>query len=219
MSKSNEIIEKARNAVLTYDAEAAEEASHEALKAGISPVDMIQLGFTKGMTEVGEKFAIKELYLPHVIAASEAMTAGVNVLTPALEKMGGNKSVGLGTVVICTIEGDIHCIGKDIVGIMMKVAGFNVINLGRDIPVKDIVAAVKQHKPLAVGTSALMTSTMVNQINVEELLKEAGIRKEVKTMVGGAPVTQQWADKIGADLYAENAGDAVSRLKAFCEKK
>lgn len=219
MSKANEIIEKARNAVIIYDSEAAEEAAQEALKAGVSPVDMIQLGFTKGMTEVGDKFAAKELYLPHVIAASEAMTAGVKVLTPALEKMGGNQSTGLGTVVICSIEGDIHCIGKDIVGIMMKVAGFNVINLGRDIPVKDIVAAVKQHKPLAVGTSALMTSTMVNQINVEEMLKEAGIRKNVKTMVGGAPVTQQWADKIGADLYAENAADAVSRLKAFAEKK
>jgi trimethylamine corrinoid protein len=101
---------------------------------------------------------------------------------------------------------------------MMKVAGFNVINLGRDIPVKDIVAAVKTHKPIAVGTSALMTSTMVNQIAVEDMLKEAGIRKGVKTMVGGAPVTQQWADQIGADIYAENAQDAVIRLKAVAEK-
>lgn len=218
MSKSNEIIEKAKNAVLAYDSDAAEEAAQEALKAGISPVDIIQLGFTKGMTVVGDKYASKELYLPHVIAASEAMSAGVNVLTPALEKMGGDISTGLGTVVICTIEGDIHCIGKDIVGIMMKVAGFNVVNLGRDIPVKDIVAAVKQHKPLAVGTSALMTSTMVNQIAVEEMLKEAGLRQGVKTMVGGAPVTQQWADKIGADLYSENAGDAVVRLKAEIAK-
>ena len=141
MSKGNEIIEKAKNAVLAYDSEAAEEAAQEALKANISPVDVIQLGFTKGMTEVGDKYAAKELYLPHVIAASEAMTAGVKVLTPALEKMGGSQSKGLGTVVICTIEGDIHCIGKDIVAIMMKVAGFNVVNLGRDIPVKDIVAA------------------------------------------------------------------------------
>jgi trimethylamine corrinoid protein len=219
MSKANEIIEKAKKAVLEYDQEAAEEVAGEALKAGISPVDVIQLGFTKAMTEVGDKYAAKELYLPHVIAASEAMTAGVKVLTPALEKMGGDKTKGLGTVVICTIEGDIHCIGKDIVGIMMKVAGFNVVNLGRDIPVKDIVAAVKQHNPLAVGTSALMTSTMVNQIAVEEMLKEQGIRKGVKTMVGGAPCTQQWADKIGADIYAENAGDAVNRLKAVVEHK
>jgi len=218
MSKKEEIIAKARAAVTEFDSDAAEEVANEAIKAGISPVDVIQLGFTKGMTEVGDKYAAKELYLPHVIAAADAMNAGVKVLTPALEKMGAKSSEGLGTVVICSIEGDIHCIGKDIVGIMMKVAGFNVINLGRDIPVKDIVAAAKEHKPMAVGTSALMTSTMVNQIAVEELLKEAGIRDKVKTMVGGAPVTQQWADKIGANIYAENASDAVNRLKAAAGK-
>lgn len=213
MSKNNEIIEKAKAAVLAYDTEAAEEVAQEAIKAGVSPVDVIQLGFTKGMTEVGDRYAAKELYLPHVIAASEAMTAGVNILTPALEKMGGSTSGGMGTVVLCSIEGDIHCIGKDIVAIMMKVAGFDVVNLGRDVPIKTIVEAGKKHKPLAIGTSALMTSTMVNQISVEELLKEAGIRKNLMTMVGGAPVTQQWAEKIGADIYAENAGDAVARLK------
>jgi trimethylamine corrinoid protein len=218
MSNKDEIIAKARAAVTEFDSDAAEEVANEAIKAGISPVDVIQLGFTKGMTEVGDKYAAKELYLPHVIAAADAMNAGVKVLTPALEKLGAKSSEGLGTVVICSIEGDIHCIGKDIVGIMMKVAGFNVINLGRDIPVKDIVAAAKEHKPLAVGTSALMTSTMVNQIAVEELLKEAGIRDKVKTMVGGAPVTQQWADKIGANIYAENASDAVNRLKAAAGK-
>lgn len=218
MSKKEEIIAKAKAAVTEFDGDAAEEVANEAIKAGVSPVDVIQLGFTKGMTEVGDKYAAKELYLPHVIAAADAMNAGVKVLTPALEKMGAKASEGLGTVCLCSIEGDIHCIGKDIVAIMMKVAGFNVINLGRDVPVKDIVASVKEHKPMAVGTSALMTSTMVNQIAVEELLKEAGVRKGVKTMVGGAPVTQQWADKIGADIYAENAQDAVNRLKASAGK-
>ena len=115
---------------------------------------------------------------------------------------------------ICTIEGDIHSIGKDIVAIMLKVAGFDVINLGRDIALKDIVAACKEQKPKAVGTSALMTSTMVNQKTLEELLKEEGIRGDLLTNVGGAPTTQQWADEIGADVYSENALDCVAKMRA-----
>lgn len=114
---------------------------------------------------------------------------------------------------ICTIEGDIHSIGKDIVAIMLKVAGFDVVNLGRDIALKDIVAACKAEKPIAVGTSALMTSTMVNQKTLEELLKEEGIRGDLLTNVGGAPTTQQWADEIGADVYSENALDCVAKMK------
>ncbi len=211
---NEEIIEKARNAVLEYDADSAVEAAEEAIKAGMNPVDVIANGFTKAMNEIAAKYEAKQLFLPHVVAASDAMTAGIDVLNPYLEKMGVAEGSGLGTIVIGTIEGDIHSIGKDIVAIMLKIAGYNVVNLGRDVPVKDFIEEAKKHNANVIGSSALMTSTMVNQIRIEELLKEDSLRDKFKTMVGGAPVTQDWADKIGADIYAENASDSVNKLKA-----
>jgi trimethylamine corrinoid protein len=147
------------------------------------------------------------------------MNAAMDVLNPELEKRGGQVSSGLGTVVICTIEGDIHSIGKDIVAIMLKVAGFKVENIGRDVPLDQIVEACKKYQPVAVGTSALMTSTMVHQKTLEEKLKAAGVRDSLLTNVGGAPVTQQWADEIGADLYTENASDAAAKFSAAFEKE
>ncbi len=211
----NEIIEKARQAVLQYDMEMAEEAAEEAIEAGLNPVEVINDGFTKGMTEVGDLFESKKLFLPHVVAAANAMTAGVDILTPELERTGASMGEGKGTVVICSIEGDIHSIGKDIVALMLKIAGYDIINLGRDIPCVDIVAAAKKQKTMGVATSALMTSTIVNQITVEELMKEAGLKDSVITMVGGAPVTQKWADQIGADLYSENASECVVKINAM----
>ncbi len=214
MASKEEIIEKARKAVTEYDQDSAVEAAEEAISAGLNLVEVIQNGFTKGMNEVGDKFGEKKLFLPHVIAAADAMTAGINVLNPELEKMGAGTGEGLGTVVIATIEGDIHSIGKDIVAIMLKIAGFNVHNIGRDVPVGDFITAAKKYDANVIGSSALMTSTMVNQIRIEELLKEEGMKGKVKTIVGGAPVTNDWAVKIGADLYAENASDTVNKLKA-----
>ncbi len=213
MASKEEIIAKAKAAVLEYDQDKAAEVAEEAIKAGINPVEIIQDGFTKAMNEVGDKYEAKQLFLPHVIAASETMTAGIAVLTPELEKRGVKEGEGLGTVVIGTIEGDIHCIGKDIVAIMLKIAGFNVHNLGRDVPIKTFVESAVKHKANVVGSSALMTSTMVNQMKIEDLLKEEGIRDKVLTMVGGAPVTKDWAVQIGANLYAENASDTVNKLK------
>lgn len=212
MATKEEIIAKAKAAILDFDPEMAAELAQEALDAGISPVDIIEDGFTAAMTEVGDQFEAGTLFLPHVIAASEAMSAGVEVLGPALEKLGG-AAEGRGKVVIGSIEGDIHSIGKDIVATMLKIAGFQVFDLGRDVPIKDFVEKAKEVGAQVVGTSALMTTTMVNQIQIEEQLKEAGIRDSTKTMVGGAPVTQDWADQIGADIYGENAGDVVNKLK------
>ncbi|WP_321417937.1 B12-binding domain-containing protein [uncultured Methanomethylovorans sp.] len=214
MATKAEIIAKAKAAILDFDEEAAEEVANEALKAGVNPAELIQDGFTAAMTEVGDQFEAGTLFLPHVIAASEAMSAGVKILTPALEKIGG-EAKSRGKVLICTIEGDIHSIGKDIVATMLKIAGFKVYDLGRDVAIKEIVSKASEVKPDVVATSALMTTTMVNQIQVEEQLKESGLRSGVKTMVGGAPVTQAWADKIGANIYAENAADAVTKLKAL----
>ena len=213
MATKEEIIANAKAAILDFDDEAAEDASQEALDAGVDVLEIIEDGFTAAMNEVGDKFESGELFLPHLIAASEAMSAGMAILTPAIEgKATGDK---LGTVVIGTIEGDIHSIGKDIVATMFKIAGFEVVDLGRDVPIAKYVEAAKANNADVVGSSALMTTTMVTQIQLEEALKEAGVRDSIKTMVGGAPVTQDWADKIGADIYGENANDAVAKLKAI----
>ncbi len=209
-----ELNERAKAAVMAYDMKAAAEVSKEAVANNADLVNLIQEGFTAGIQEVGDLYQAKKLYLPHIMSAANAMNAGVEILTPELEKAGKSAGEGLGSFVICTIEGDIHSIGKDIVAIMLKVAGFNVIDLGRDVLVKKIVEEVKKVKPKAVGTSALMTSTMVNQKTFEELLKEEGIREGVLTNVGGAPVTQQWCNEIGADVYSENASDCVEKMVA-----
>jgi trimethylamine corrinoid protein len=209
----------AKSAVMTYNNKKAVEVAKKAVAENADIVELIEKGFSAGMTEVGALFEAKKVYLPHVMAAAAAMNAAMDVLNPELEKRGAEVSSGLGTVVICTIEGDIHSIGKDIVAIMLKVAGFKVENIGRDVPLDQIVDACKKYKPVAVGTSALMTSTMVHQKTFEEKLKAAGIRDSLLTNVGGAPVTQQWADEIGADLYTENASDAAAKFSAAFEKK
>lgn len=215
---TEEIAKMAYDAVLKYDQAASKAAAQKAIDEGADLVAVINDGYTKAIQEVGDLFEQKKLFLPHIMAAAGAMTAGVDVLTPEIEKSGKADNKGKGTVIICSIEGDIHSIGKDIVGIMLKVAGFDVKNIGRDIKLDDIVAACKQYNADAVGTSALMTSTMVGQKTFEEKLKAAGIRDKLLTNVGGAPVTQQWADEIGADLYTENASDAAAKFSAAFEK-
>lgn len=213
MASKEEIIARAKEAITEFDDEIAAEVAEEALAAGIDPVELIEKGFTAGMQEVGQQFEQGKLFLPHVLAAAEAMNAGIEVIKPEMEKR-KSQTKNLGTVVIGTIEGDIHSIGKDIVASMLNISGFKVVDLGRDVPIKKYVEAVKEYKPQVVASSALMTTTMVYQIQIEEQLKEAGVRDSVKTMVGGAPVTQDWADKIGADIYGESANDAVSKVKA-----
>ncbi len=213
MASKEEIIAKAKEAITEYDEEMAEEAANEALKEGIDPVEIIEHGFTEGMQEVGEQFEQGTVFLPHVLAAAEAMKAGIEVMKPEMERR-KSKTEKKGTIVIGTIEGDIHSIGKDIVASMLNIAGFEVVDLGRDVPIKTFIEKAKELKPEFVASSALMTTTMVNQIQIEEQLKEAGIRDQVRTMVGGAPVTQDWADKIGSNIYGENATDAVNKIKA-----
>ena len=185
-----EIIAKAKECVLKYNVAGAKAVAQQAIDEKVDLVAVINEGFTAGITEVGALFEAKKLFLPHIMAAANAMNAGVDILTPEIEKAGASNASKMGKFVICTIEGDIHSIGKD------------------------IVAACKNEKPVAVGTSALMTSTMVNQKTLEDLLKEEGIRGDLKTNVGGAPTSQGWADEIGADIYSENAMDCVAKVKA-----
>ncbi len=214
------LIERAKNAVIAYKVPDSKAVAEEAIAdPDVDLVRVISEGYSAGINYVGELFAQKKVFLPHIMAAAGALTAGLDIITPELEKRGGATDSGLGNVVICSIEGDIHSIGKDIVAIMLKVAGFNVFNIGRDVPLKDIVQACKDHDADAVGTSALMTSTMVHQKDLEQMMVKEGLKGKCLTNVGGAPVTQQWADEIGADLYTESATDASAKfVAAFADR-
>jgi trimethylamine corrinoid protein len=206
-----EWLEKAARAVMNADEEAAVDVAKKSLAAGMDPVEMINEGFSLGIRRMGDLFDRGEVFLPTLIIASEAMVAAVKVLEGALpEDQVGKK---LGTVVLGTIEGDVHDIGKGIVATMLRVYGFEVFDLGRDVPIGSFVEKAKEVKADVVGSSALMTTTQVGQKKLEQALKDAGLRSKVKTMVGGAVATEYWASKIGADLYAENATEAVMKLK------
>jgi trimethylamine corrinoid protein len=210
MSKA-EWTEKAVQSILDSDEDAAVQIAKDALAAGMDPLEMINEGFSEGIRKMGDLFDRGEVFLPGLIIASEAMGAAVKILEQALP--GDQAGKKLGTVVIGTVEGDVHDIGKGIVATMLRVYGFEVHDLGRDVPIGDFVEKVKEVDADVVGSSALMTTTQMGQKKLEQALKEAGIRDQVKTMVGGAVATQHWADRIGADLYAESATDAVMVLK------
>ena len=206
-----EIIEKSKKAVMEGDASSATEMAKQAVAEGVNPVEVINKGLTSGMTEVGEAFAEEEVSLPEVLLASEAMKQALEILEPHIPE--GDEAAKLGKVIIGTVQGDVHDIGKRIVCTMLGVHGFEVIDLGRDVPIGRFVEKAKELEPDIIGTSALMTTTMPGQQKLEEELEEAGIRDKVKTMIGGAAVSQSYADKIGADVYGEDANDAVAKAK------
>ncbi len=210
MSKED-LIKQAEKAVLDGDEDAAVEVANRVIEEGINPVEMINEGFTPGMIEVGNLFSKEDLSLPEVLLAAEAMQKAIDIMEPHIPKEQTAKK--LGTIVIGTVEGDIHDIGKNIVAAMFRVYGFEVEDLGRDVPIKSFVEKAKELNPDIVASSALMTTTMQGQKLLEEGLREAGIRENVKTMVGGAAVSQEWADKIGADGYAEDVNEGVIKAK------
>ncbi|MCZ7661515.1 MAG: B12-binding domain-containing protein [Thermoleophilia bacterium] len=211
----NDILEAAKQAVVAADEEKAIEVARQAVALGLDPLRVINEGFTPGMRQVGDLFERGTMFLPEVIIASEAMVAAVAILEENLPAEQKEKQAGI--AVLGTIEGDVHDIGKGIVATLMRVYGFKVHDLGRDVPLQRFVDEAKSSGAQLVGSSALMTTTMVGQKQLEKLLKEAGIREQVKTMVGGAVVTQYWADKIGADAYAENAQEAVAKALELVE--
>ena len=183
----------------------------EKAKAELPPEEIIEKGLAAGMNQVGVLFERGKLFLPHVMMAADAMTAGVKVLEAELPA--GTETKKLGVIVNGTVEGDVHDIGKSIVSTMLQSAGFEVHDIGRDVPIKNFVRKAKEVDANMIGLSALMTTTLPGQREVIELLKEEGLREKIKVMVGGAPATQAWADKIGADCYAENASEAVAKAK------
>jgi corrinoid protein of di/trimethylamine methyltransferase len=203
-----EIISKLAQSVIDGEPEDAEALAQQALDQGLDPLTCINEGLTAGIQRVGELFADGEYYLPDLIIGGEAMKAALSVLEPALT--GDQAREVLGRVVLGTVEGDLHEIGKTLVGTMLTANGFLVTDIGIDKPVSEFVDAVKTSEATLVGASALLTTTMPEQQKLIEALAEAGLRDQVKVMVGGAPVTQGWAEKIGADGYAEDAIAAVA---------
>jgi len=194
-------------AVIEGDEERTVSLAKEALSKGVNPTEAIEKGFAEGMKEVGRRFEKLEIYLPEVIISADAMVAGVEVFRQHILAKGEQSFPK--TVLLGTIQGDVHDIGKNIVRIMLESNGFRVYDLGRDVPVLHFIDKVKELNPDIVGVSALMTTTMVYMPKLIEALKEERLREKVKVMVGGAPVLPEWAKKIGADGYGESAMDAV----------
>ena len=182
----------------------------EALNAKIPPAKILSDGLVAGMDIVGDKFRRDEFFMPEVLISAKAMQAGMDVLRPKLIEAGVKLA---GSIVLGTVKGDLHDIGKNLVGMLMEGSGFQVIDLGIDVATEKFIEAVKSQKPDLLGLSALLTTTMPKMKEVMESLVEAGIRKSIKVMVGGAPVTEKFAKDIGADAYAPDAASAVEKAR------
>ncbi len=209
-----EIFSAMAESIIEGDTEGAEEIAVKALDAGVDPLDAIDRGFIVGLDTVGERFSAGEAFLPELVMAGEAMKAAVNTLEPEMMKRGKGRQI-LGKVVLGTIEGDIHDIGKSLVGTMLSVAGFKVFDLGVDVPVLTLIEKAREEDADIIGVSALLTTTMTKQRDIVEALEDMGLRASIKVMVGGVPVTQAWADETGADGYGEDAQDAVAVAKGL----
>ena len=197
-----------------YDGEdeAVAELVQKALDQGMAPNEVLQGGLIAGMDEVGRDFKAGDLFVPEVLIAARAMHAGMGVLRPLLAE---SDVPSAGKYLIGTVKGDLHDIGKNLVKMMLEGAGFETIDLGTDVEPQAFVDAVKEHKPSLLGMSALLTTTMVQMRATVEALEEAGVRQTVKIMVGGAPVTEAFAQEIGADAYAPDAASAVDVARAM----
>ncbi|MEW6623649.1 MAG: corrinoid protein [Bacillota bacterium] len=206
------LFEQIFNTVVDGEVEKAEEMAQKVIELGIDPLEAIDNAFVKGIEQVGMLFQNGEKFLPELVSSAETMKLAMAVLEPELKKQNSSRKT-LGKVVLGTMRHDIHDIGKSMIGSMLSAAGFEVIDLGIDVPVEKFVETVKNEQPHVLGLSALLTTTMPEQKYVIEALIEEGLRKKVKVLVGGAPVSQEWADTIGADGFAENAIEAVDVTK------
>jgi corrinoid protein of di/trimethylamine methyltransferase len=207
-----------RQSIIDGAPDTAAGLAQQAVSAGIPPIDAINQGFVPGMHEVGEQFARGQMYLPDMMASAEAMRAAMAVLDPELKKLGAERPMA-GVVVLGTTKGDIHEIGKILVGTLLTAHGFRVHDLGVDVPGEKFAAKAHELHADIVGVSALLTTTMRNQKGVVEALENAGLRSQVKVMVGGAPVTRRWAEEIGADGYAKDAMSAVALARELMAQK
>lgn len=207
-----------KQSVIDGDVDVAEELARRALAEGIDPLEAVNQGYLPGMQQVGIEFGAKNLFLPDVVIAAEAMKKAAAILEPEMTRLGSQRTVA-GRVVLGTVKGDIHEIGKSLVGTLLSANGFEIYDLGVDVPFAKFAEKAREVNADIVGVSALLTTTMAGQQNVIEALDDLGLRPKVKVMVGGAPVTREWADKIGADGYSGDALGAVELAKSLVAAK
>lgn len=204
-----DLFEAMGRSIIEGEAETAADLAQEAIANGVDPLEAIDRGYVPGIDHVGREFAVENMFLPELVLAGEAMKAAIAVLEPEMQRTGAEREIH-GTVVLAAAHGDIHDIGKSLVGTMLSASGFRVFDLGVDVPVEAVVDKVREVNANLVGVSALLTTTMTGQREVVEALAAAGLREQVKVMVGGAPCTPEWAAEIGADGFGEDAARAVS---------
>jgi len=211
MGDAERIYELMKKSIETYDSDAAVAAAEEAVAAGLDLLEAMEKGFANPIRELGESFHRMEIFLPELTLGADAMKAGVEVLEKALDEQGGRiekKAI----VVIGTVEGDIHDIGKSVVATLLHANGYEVHDLGIDLPATRIIEAAESHGADVIALSALLSTTMLYQRDAIELLRNKGLRDKYYVLVGGAPVTQAWADEIGADGFSHDAFEAVEVL-------
>lgn len=210
--------------VVSRDREKILDLLTKGLDEGIDPILLANEGVTKGLRELGDLFGKEKIYLPELIYGAEIVKEGLNILKPHLisrvqmQKEGQNREVEKKKFVLGTVEGDVHDLGKNIVHLIFDVSGYDVIDLGVDVPTDKFVAEVKKHKPDLLGLSALMTTTMLMQREVIEALKRAGERENVKVMIGGACITEKWHNEIGSDAFATNVMEGLAKAKVLLSK-
>src|SRR4051794_14092954 len=212
-----EIFAAMRQSVIDGAPDIAAKLARESVAAGVNPLDAINQGYVEGITYVGEKYGCREMFLPDMLASAEAMKAAVGVLEPEMKKQGSHREM-LGKVVLGTAKGDIHDIGKNLVGTMLSASGFEVFDLGTNVTTEQFLAKAKAVDADIVGVSALLTTTMMGQKTVIEALTKEGLRPKMKVIIGGAAVTSKWSSDIDADGYARNAMDAVDLAKRLVVK-
>jgi corrinoid protein of di/trimethylamine methyltransferase len=212
------IIENLKDAIIELDEAKVVEAANNLIAQGIDPLVGIEKGLSFGMTAIGDKFNHGECFLPELIRAGNAFNAAIKVLEPEILKR-GEKQRQTGVVVLGTVTGDVHKIGKEIVAMLLKTRGFVVHNLGEDVSLSTFVSKAEELNADVIAMSALLTTTMPAQKEVIDFLKEKGIRDNFRVMVGGGPVNQKWSDEIGADGYAETAEEAVQLAMNLIDTK
>ena len=206
------VYERLSTAILEGDGEKTRKLVEKALKEELVPKDILDNGMVVGMNEVGARFKRGDMFVPEVLMSADAMQAGLEILRPELVASGAKL---IGTIVMATVKGDLHDIGKNLVGMMCEGAGFEVVDLGFNVEPEKIVNAIKEHQPDIVGLSALLTTTMRAMGHTIKAVEEAGLRDRVKIMVGGAPVDAEFAKRIGADGYGSNAPAGSELAKQF----
>ena len=208
--------EKLSNSVIKGNREEVVELTQEAVDEGVKPNEIINQGLINGMNVVGKRFKAGDMFVPEVLMAAKAMKGGMEIVQPLLVE--GEREEA-GRVVLGTVAGDLHDIGKNLVGMMMESGGLEVTDLGTDVEADEFVESIREFKPHVLGMSALLTTTMLEMKDVIEVLEEEGLRDDVKVIVGGAPVTKEFADEIGADGWAPDAASAKDLAFELLEDK